>query len=302
MPTLERALFEAIIDQILPHVQSEDERREWLIPVLGNQQNLHDLKWGGSARQFATDLVFRLRRDQLIEVLQRLRLGAEQEAPRADLCRRIREAPDIPNPVEKGTANLSSPWLAAQAFSIGVMLVAWMLMALTLGISAPVVQQAAALAAGVIAVGAIGALTVAGMRRWRFALIGTFRQAFGVVLAQSWFGLAISVLGIGATALIGWQIGHWNRVRFVASQEVVLILGDAPGEAKLLGTIKAGETKDLALEVGTHTIAFREVHASENELSVLDPVVVPPPWSGVGRTLVVIPKLQAFGTMREDGR
>jgi hypothetical protein len=92
-----------------------------------------------------------------------------------------------------------------------------------------------------------------------------------------------------------------NLVTFIGPQDVELILSDRPGERRSLGTLKAGELRNILLRIGTRSIAYRGVNGPAGELGVLDPIVVPPLWSGTGHILITIPKLEQFGTMREQG-
>jgi hypothetical protein len=68
-----------------------------------------------------------------------------------------------------------------------------------------------------------------------------------------------------------------------------------------LGTLKAGEPAHFVLRVGTRSIVYREVNGPADELGALDPIVVPPLWSGTKRGAIAIPMLDRFGTMREQG-
>lgn len=199
------------------------------------------------------------------------------------------------------SARVRSPLFALQASLVGAMVVAWMLLALAFGIDAPVVQQSAGLAVGVVAASAILVATVGGVRRARDASLRTLGQAYRSVLSQPWFAVISSLLAAGATALFGWQLATLNRVSFIAPQDVELIQSDRPREGRSLGALKAGERTDIVLEVGTRSIAYREVNGPADELSVLGPIVVPRLWSGTGRSVVTIPKLDRFGTLREKG-
>jgi hypothetical protein len=197
------------------------------------------------------------------------------------------------------SARVRSPLFALQVSSVGAMVVAWVLMALAFGINAPAVRQSAALAVGVVVASAILGAAVGAVRRARDASLRTLGQAYGSVLSQPWFAAISASLAAGATVLFAWQLASLNRVSFIAPQDVELILSDRPGERRSLGTLKAREPTDVVLRVGTRSIAYREVSGPEGELGVLDPIVVPPLWSGTGRLVIEIPKLDRFGTMRE---
>jgi len=199
------------------------------------------------------------------------------------------------------SARVRSPLFALQASLVGAMVVAWMLMALALSIHTPAVQQSAALAVGVVLASVILVAAVGAVRRARDASLRTLGQAYRSVLSQPWFAAISTTLAAGATALFVWQLATLNRVSFIAPQHVELILSDRPGEGRSLGTLKAGEVTDILLRVGTRSIAYRLVNGPAGELGVLDPIVVPPLWSGTGRVVITIPKLDQFGTMREQG-
>jgi hypothetical protein len=200
------------------------------------------------------------------------------------------------------SARVRSPLFALHASLMGAMVVAWMLMALGFSINAPVVRQSAALAVGVVAASAILGAAVGSVRRARDASLRTLSQAYRSVLSQPWLAVISGLLAAGATTLFGWQLATSNRVSFIASQDVELIQSDRPGERCSLGTLKAGELTDIVLRVGTRSIAYREVNGPAGEFSVLGPIVVPPLWSGTGRSVIAIPKLDRFGTMREERR
>lgn len=197
-------------------------------------------------------------------------------------------------------AQARSPLFALQASLVGAMVMAWMLMALAFSINAPVVQQSAALAVGVVVASAILAAAVGGVRRARDASLRTLGQAYRNVLSRPWFAVISASLAAGATTLFGLQLATLNRVSFIAPQDVELIQSDRPGEGWSLGTLKAGEQTDIVLRVGTRSIAYREVNGPAGELSVLGPIVVPPLWSGTRRSVIKIPKLERFGTMNES--
>lgn len=200
------------------------------------------------------------------------------------------------------TARVRSPLFAMQASWVGAMVMAWTLMALAFSIDAPVVRQSTAIAAGVVVASAIIIAVVGGARQARDASLHTLAQAYRSVLLQPWFMVVSSLLAAGAAALFGWQLATLNRVSFIAQQDVELMQNDKSGEVRPLGTVKAGEPTDIVLRVGTRLIAYREVNGPEGELSVLGPIVVPPLWSGTGRIVITIPKLDRFGTMHEEGR
>lgn len=200
------------------------------------------------------------------------------------------------------SARLRSPLFVLQAASMGAMVVALMMMALAFGIEVPVVLHAAALAGGVFVAAAMLVAAVGGARRARDASLRSLGEAYRSVLSQPWFAVISIVLAAGATALFVWQLATLNRVSFVAPQDVELIQSDRPGEQRLLGVLKAGEPADIVLRVGTRSIVYREVHAPPGQFGVLDPIVVRPLWSGTGREVITIPKLDRFGTMREEGR
>ncbi|MFN0299990.1 MAG: toll/interleukin-1 receptor domain-containing protein [Burkholderiales bacterium] len=199
------------------------------------------------------------------------------------------------------SARIRSPLFAVQALFVGAMVVAWILMALAFSIDAPAVQQSATVAVGVLATSAIIVAAVGAVRRARDASVRSLGQAYRGVLAQPWFAVISTLLAAGATALSAWQLATLNRVSFIAPQDVELILSDRPGEVRSLGTLKAGEPARFVLRVGTRSIAYREVNGPVDALGALDPVVVPPLWSGTQRGVITIPKLDRFGTMREQG-
>ncbi len=200
------------------------------------------------------------------------------------------------------SARIRSPLFAVQAFFVGTMVVAWILMALAFSLDSPAVQLSAAVAVGVLAASAIFVAAAGAIRRARDASVRSLGQAYRGVLAQPWFAVITTSLAAAATALSGWQLATLNRVSFIAAQDVELILSDRPGEARSLGTLKAGEPAQFVLRVGTRSIVYREVNGPADELGALDPIVVPPLWSGTKRGAIAIPKLDRFGTMREQGR
>lgn len=199
------------------------------------------------------------------------------------------------------SARTRSPLFALQASFVGSMVVAWILMALAFGVAAPAVRRSAAIAVGVIAASAILVAVIGAVRRTRDASVRSLGEAYRGVLSQTWFATLSASLAAAATGLFAWQLSTSNGVTFVAPQDVELILSDTPGEARLLGSLKAGEPGRFVLQVGTRSITYREVNGPADELGVLDPVVVQPLWSGTQRSVISIPKLKRFGALREQG-
>jgi hypothetical protein len=236
--------------------------------------------------------------DPYLAAVTVLKPAGSRAAEVVDALARLPESAEA----KAASARVRSPLFALQASSVGAMVAAWMLMALAFGIKAPVVQHSAALAAGVVLASALLVATVGSVRRARDASLRTLGQAYRSVLSQPWFAVISTLLAAGATALFAWQLATLNRVSFVAPQDVELIQSDRPGEQRSLGILKAGEPADIVLRVGTRSIAYREVHAPPGELGVLGPVVVPPLWSRTERSVTTIPKLNRFGTLREEGR
>ena len=215
----------------------------------------------------------------------------------AEALSRLGESPEA----KAHSARWRSPLFALQAGAAGAMGLAWIGMVLAFGIDAAVVRHGAAVLLGVLAVCALQVAVVGAILRARDAAMRTLAQAYRHLLSRTGFGAVSALLAASAAMWFIWQLATLNVVTFMAAQDVELFAGQASGAARSLGVVKAGEPSDLVLRVGTQTLAYRAVGGPEDEMGALDPIDVAPPWSGMGRRVVAVPKLERLGTARRQG-
>lgn len=115
MPALPQPLFDAVVAQILPYVQGEGERREWLTPQLSQEKIYARIRWDGPARPFAVHIVEILSHDQLTTALRRLPVGNEQRDSIESLCARVEaqkspSADSSPDPLTAYRRSLIEKW------------------------------------------------------------------------------------------------------------------------------------------------------------------------------------------------
>lgn len=252
--------------------------------------------WGHVLPVMVRETAWRLI-DRYLAAVTVLKPVGNQAAEVVDALARLADSKEA----KAASARTRAPLFALQALFVGAMVLTWILMVLAFGIDATVVQQSAAAALGAVALSAIFVATVGAIWRAHDASVHSLGQAYCGVLSRPSFAAISTSLAAGVTTLFLWQLATLNRVSFVAPQDVELILSDRPGEVRSLGTLKAGAPTQFVLRVGTRSIAYREVNSPAGELSVLDPVVVPPLWSGAERGVITIPKLDRFGTMHQQG-
>lgn len=124
MRNLPTHLFDEIVEALLPHMTTEDDRRTELLPVLSRVKYAR-IDWSGSSHCFTVRLVGRLSRAELIEVLGRLRVGEEQHRGLEQLCERLRHDGPVEQRLRRSTLRTH-----LATFAAGVALatsVAWQL-------------------------------------------------------------------------------------------------------------------------------------------------------------------------------
>ena len=93
MPALPSRVFNNIVGQLAPHLQTEADRKALLTPALIAKPVYGDIDWSGGAQAFTVRLVELLATDDLVGVLQLLSArgaGAAQREAIAGLCDQIR--------------------------------------------------------------------------------------------------------------------------------------------------------------------------------------------------------------------
>ena len=86
MAALTTPVFDEAVKRLLPFLRSREDREAELTPVLS--QNRFSVPSTGTPRlkAFTVDLVERLSHDELIAILKRLCVGADQRSAIEDLC------------------------------------------------------------------------------------------------------------------------------------------------------------------------------------------------------------------------
>jgi hypothetical protein len=93
-------LFDDLRQTLAPYIETFDDRKTLLAPLLSWQPVYRRIDWSGDATAFGTRLIELLSARQLSAVVQRLPVGEEQQAHIADLSRRLAACtPDAPQDV-----------------------------------------------------------------------------------------------------------------------------------------------------------------------------------------------------------
>lgn len=101
MPALPPPLFNDVLSALMPHLQTDDDRRALLAPLFSALPIYQRINWAGDAHAFTVRLVELLSRAQLVEALEALPIGSEQSARIQRLRRELlAEASDPPDPGE----------------------------------------------------------------------------------------------------------------------------------------------------------------------------------------------------------
>jgi hypothetical protein len=91
MPPLNTSLFDRVIAVLVPFMETEDEPRAVVLPVVSQRSVRREIAWEGTPKQFIVALVEVLSHDELRKVLERLPVGEEQRSAIADVCKLIDE-------------------------------------------------------------------------------------------------------------------------------------------------------------------------------------------------------------------
>jgi hypothetical protein len=88
-------LFDNIVNLLVPLMDTTRERQAALYPIIHAKPVSKKIEWEGSPEQFTVRLVRLLSKDQLLALLRRLTVGADQRAEIVNVCARIEQVPEV---------------------------------------------------------------------------------------------------------------------------------------------------------------------------------------------------------------